>query len=457
MLRKSYDHTVIGLNYISLIHSIISMKLNHSVLIIGDHVQKNTNNWFLNIGELEKQILQNLGRRFDIAPLVNLDQYLSKKNTLLVMDDVLLELSDSPYINIKEMARKFPDCFSHVFKESLKNVSQPQFDSKFYELIETITENSFENYAQKLTKKNFEISDPLIAEVFQAFLDYLEQDTLATKQLHYVLQVIYQTVFSSGRDDLESKYLLISLLSSRYQIDHDKFLSELLYEFRKLGGDIKATAIQDWGIENDQLNYLLLNSIDGLTKTKDCFFFIQGSQLSRFETKSTQRRFFSIQVNCLLDHPYVEFYQDKRIIFSHKKRMGSDFPYWEVSFDGLGNLSATYSYADNQGTKASFYYHHALEDIYQSLREILPGISKEMWLPQVKVKNGQNIWVEYYPNQKSRLHPDHDFKVKNLYLMDRDKSITGLEYCGVDRAKSLGLYNYILDIFSPSSASITHP
>ena len=139
---------------------------------------------------------------------------------------------------------------------------------------------------------------------------------------------------------------------------------------------------------------------------------------------------------------------NKRIIFTTEARMGSDFPYWEIFIDEDGKMVASYSYADYLGTKASFYYQHALEDIFTSLEAMLPGFEREPFFNTAKVTTGFDIWYEYPPEQKAMLHPHHNFALKDLYLISGNTKIQGISHCGPNRTKSLGFLSYMLDVFS---------
>ena len=128
--------------------------------------------------------------------------------------------------------------------------------------------------------------------------------------------------------------------------------------------------------------------------------------------------------------------------------MGSDFPFWQIYIDDENVLHSWYAYVVNLGTKPSFYYHHAAEDIYESIQTIVPYMTKSEWLSKINFKRGSDIWIEYSADQKEYLHPKHEFSINKLYVKDQKQAVDSLSYCGPDRAKSLGTFSYILDIFS---------
>ncbi len=447
MLRESYHCGIVGLNYISLLYALITLKSDKTTLIVNDPELFLANKWLLNIGYVERSTLIQIGQKYDIDCLVNIDNYLIEENTILYMNEKLVELSNSPFINIKEMARKFPDSFSHVYIEKLESCDPEEFDERFFELLEKISENAMEDYLNGELDQIFkDCQDFELNDVLESFLNFLDEDKLVTKQLHYVLQVMFQTVFSSAKGNLESKFLLTSLISPRFRIDYETLQEELMLEFRKLGGDLIQTNIKDWGITDHRLKYWLLNTVDGVIQVDESFYFGKISELQPFESEDLGTEFLSISLECYIDHDFIEIFRNKRICFSGEKRMGSDFPYWEVYINEDGMLNAVYTFANYLGTKASFYYHHAIEDVFQSLQIMLPGIDKADFIARSKLSRGSDIWFEYSPEQKALLHPHHKHDFSQFYHKVDTQVLKGIKLCGPKRSRSLGLFSYLLDI-----------
>ena len=139
--------------------------------------------------------------------------------------------------------------------------------------------------------------------------------------------------------------------------------------------------------------------------------------------------------------------KNKRIVFSREDRMGSDFPYWEVQVDNNGLLTAVYSFADSLGTKASFYYHHAIEDLYNSLETMLPGLSRADWVARAKLEQGSDQWYEYKPKLKPKLHPSTGENLSVLFDSSSNKKLENMYQYVSNYSKSLVLFSYLLDVF----------
>ena len=449
MLNKKYNKGIIGLNYVSLAYGLVACKQGNSALIIDDQKLSFSNNWYRNLGYLERSLLLYIGDKYDIEPLKNIDNYITDQNIVLCLNNKQIELVNSPYSNIKEVARKLPDSFSEVYKSKLREINAEDFDREFFNFLDSVCEKAYEK--QELGKlSELFLTEPgkNLSDVFTSFKQYLQLDSDISKQLHFILQVMYQTVFSSSKLEVESEFLLLSLLSPRYEIVEDKLKEDLLFEYRKTGGDIKSTNVKDWGIEDNQLKYILLNTIDGLIELDRGYFFSHLNHLVPFETQKAKTDFKSINLECVVDHKYVSLYKGKRFIFSTTERMGSDFPYWEFAIDTNGLLKGIYSYADYTGTKSSFYYHHAIDDIFNSLKTMLPGLVRADWVSRVKLFEGKDTWFEFSPDNKKLLVPKNKNDFKYIYDKETNASIKSLYQCGPARAKSLGFYSYLLDVFS---------
>jgi hypothetical protein len=241
---------------------------------------------------------------------------------------------------------------------------------------------------------------------------------------------------------------MLSLLAPRYVVDANKLEEDLLLVYRERGGDLRQTQIADWGVADSKLKYLLLAEVDGVVQVDQTHYFAQKTDALPFETKNGAEQFLAIGLKGNLNHDFVDIFKDKRILFSYEKRIGSDFPHWELKIDGNGNFSAIYAYADALGTKPSFYYTHALEDLFRSCESILPGLQRSDWIANTKLFMTEDIWFQYPPQAKKELSQFKPNNFKDLYDKESRVHIQKIYHCGPNRSKSLGLYSYLLDLFS---------
>jgi hypothetical protein len=449
VLQKSYNKAIIGFNYLSLAFSIISLKRDESVLLIDEPDIVFANKWFLNLGLLEVNLIKSIGETYEIAPLSNLDKYLTTKNTIINFDDTMIELSDSPYANVREFARKLPMTFNDVYQDFLLNIDPESFDKDLFLYLEKIVKGCLENFKNEKLSEAFNVfSGHELEQLVKKFTEYLASDELENKQVHFILQVLNQSIFSSSKSDFESQFLLLSSLSPRYEVNESALMNDLIFEFRKMGGDLKKCQIKDWGIAKNELDYLLLNSLDGVIKVSNTYIFGNFSDQYPFYSDQEKNKYLSIELSGFIDHKFLEQFKSKRIVFSQKERMGGDFPYWEVSINNSGKITGTYCYADYQGSKDTFYYTHCIEDLYNSLAELLPGLKRADFISSVKLTPGRDTWYNVENQKPNNLKPSNLKPLSRLYLNSNKKKIEGIELCSTLRSRSLGLYSYLLDLFT---------
>ena len=449
MLNKSYSSCIVGKNFLSLIHGIKELKGQKTCCLLDDESLFYADQWIHNLGRLEVLALKTIGDKYQIKQLTHIEDYLSPKSTILHLNHKVIEFGPSPYFNIKELGRKLPDALGAFFRDELKNINPEEFDLVFLNMLETYNQNLWE-------KKNYKNAASYLSSlkenetknVYLEFINFIRSSTHVSKQLHYVLQMMFQIVFSAGQNSLETQYLLSSVLAPRYELKYKKLEQDLSDEFIKLNGAIRKTSIKDFGVTEDGLQFLLLSSIDGVVKVNKTFFYGQMNETSYpFSSHKHGTRFLSIKLESSIEHELVHHFVGKRIVFSHEKRMGSDFPFWEIDLTREGKMTGVFAYADYQGTKASFYYHHALEDLYESLDVIFPGIDRSDWFATTKLSVSSDIWLEVDQFFKKQYHPDSNHDLDKFYGQLDGKKILQFANCGPERSKSLGLYGQLVDIF----------
>lgn len=444
MLKDYYQTVVVGKSYISLIFAIIKSKKN-DVLLIDEPDVSLGNKWYLNLGILEKLFLINVGNVYSIKSLQDFDEYVSPINTFICLNEKFIELGQSPFSNIRELSRKLPELFTNDFFETFNQIDEQLFNLEFFEYFQELAKQSLLTQNIDLDLFNIHESNHL-KSIFENF-HYIINETqdLMTKQLHFVLQVLYQTVFSNAKNTLETTYLLSALLSPRFNVNEKKLNDDLSFELRKFGGDIKFTKIQNWEIYKNQLKYILLDSFEGIIRLDDLYLFGTLANKFPFKRNSKQTLFQAIDLQVPIYHGFLANYKNKRIIFSKAQRLGTNSPHWEVFIDENSILHGTYSYADFEGTRPSFHFKRAANDIFNSLEELFPGLDYQDWIRQVQYAPSKDLWVEYLSNKKSV----GNFAKKSDELLthkDSGRKIKRLHYWGPVKARSMGIYSYLVDL-----------
>lgn len=442
MLKAKYDDVIVGKNYLSLIYALIRLKtkqVNNSLLIDDQNVKMGVG-WCNNIGKIEKAIFENIGVTYGISCLKNISNHIRPINTIIFLNEKMIEFGPSPYANIREMARKLPDIFDKQYLAEFNKLDPEIFDDICFDF--------FDKMAKLSVSKNklndfFHTEEVNLNKILNEFINYIEGQELVKKQLHFVLQVLHQTFFTNSINNIEAKYLLISILSPRYVIEEREFLDELIFTYNSFGGQLNEATVSDWQIYNGESNYITLDSVDGVINFDTLYYFGRVSDKTPFTRPGLDVQFNSIVLSCSLHHDFINFFKNKRILISQNDRLGTDFPHWEVEISEQGVLKATYSYANYEGTKPSFYYKKVSEDVFRSLSQLLPGIKLDDWSSQIEFSAGTDYWVESL-RHKTGKSSDYIHQDDGLYV--NKKKIKNLVYCGPNRTRTLGLYSYTLDL-----------
>jgi len=449
VLKDRYYDVFIGKSYISFIYGILRLKkYQKDALIIDDSKVVLGNQCFVNIGYLEKMLFKKIGEDYKIFPLSNIKKYISPVNTIIFLNEKMLEFGISPFGNIKEVARKLPQCFSKNILKELNEIGPEGFDKICFEFFDSVIEKTLNSYAAKKIKFDFKPSEQTVDKLYAEFLSYLNDKQMDSKQLHFVLQVLFQTVFSNAKSNTESSYLLTSILSPRYKINDKLLADDLAFIFKDLGGVYQDANVDEWEIFKNQLEYIKLNSLDGIVGFDNLFYYGKLSSSVPFVCSETDFQYNSVHLKCPIEHKFMDFYKNKRLLFSKLDRLGTDIPHWEVFIDSDGVFQAIYSYADNLGTKPEFFHKTVADDVFKSLSEVLPGLDKADWSGQMEFSRGSDSWIEYHIKDKEILIPKKVAENSHLYNRDNGVKVTKLDYCGPSRSKSMGLFSYTLDLMS---------
>jgi len=446
-LSNSYNSVIVGKSYISIAFAILQKnKFGIENLVLDDESFQLGDKWNTNIGEIEKKTLQKLGTSYNIEPLCRIDEFVEQNNTLIFLNEKMIELGSSAFSNIKELARKLPQCFSNEFIEGLEQIVPENFDAQVDSFFNKVATDAVEE--KQLDEKKIFLGDSEPLEsVFVRFLKYLESDKLVTSQLQYILQALFQTLLSNVLSQAESRYLLASILSPRYRVDTKRLQEELMFSYKSLGGRSKRAKVQRFELYKNKLDYILLDSFEGAIKTDEVYLFGHFEKGAPFECSIDSTLYKSINISCPIEHKFAQRFIGKRIIFSSAARMGTDFPHWEVVIDGKSIAKALYVYANYEGAKPSFFYKKASEDLFNSLNSIFPGLNRTDWESQIQFEEGTDVWLENI-DAKSESKRQKLYSELGAQCYQNGGAVKKLIYCGPLRSRFLGLFGYLLNIFN---------
>lgn len=449
MLNSFYDEIIYGKNYLSLSYALARLQKKKSVLLIDDKKAFIGNNWCEHLGLVEVHFLQLLGVEYNIHALKNIHDFLSPYTMALSLDENIIELGRSSLDHLNELARKLPECFSSDFIHKIASLDREYMDELITNDLKKISKDFFENK----NETDFKYASPEISNLCENFLRTLdERSTVKLKELYLSMQMIFQTYFSNKVNTLEAKYLLSRLLSPLFKIDTKKLCEALTFELRELGGSLKETSIKEWEFYQRELSSVLLNSYEGIIATKSLKLFTGLDHHFPFDVKEKNTRFYSLKMKGKVQHSFMKFYKNQRIIFTSKNSLGTDFPYAEVTFTDDG-IEGIFAFADYPGTKASFHLKRAREYVYERLEKILPGLSQDEWFHNMELTSGGDVWSEDISRKNApSLKSVSEVKRNSLFLKETGEEIKFIDYFGPLKVQTLGILGYLVEIKKAISA-----
>src|SRR5688500_10123284 len=109
MLKNRYQEILVGLNLMSLVRGLISLRRNRSTLLIDDKRFQAESYPGSYISELEILSFLRLGKTYDVPELLDLRNFLSPASIEFITSEVRLKTSGRPFENLRELLRKYPE------------------------------------------------------------------------------------------------------------------------------------------------------------------------------------------------------------------------------------------------------------------------------------------------------------------------------------------------------------
>ena len=253
MINKKIDSVILGNNLLSYIMAIKNIKNERSCIVLDDIKMKFGSLYIEAISDFEKNMLELLGRTLNIDSLKEISNYLSERHITFVIDNTMIRLGRSPYRNLVELARKFPNLFFNQDNNGtdLLNLLQDnklseEFDFRFNQFLKATSKMTMEDgfkLNQLLT-----ICPKIIKDLFEGCLRFFNNKGNLNQQLEkywehktlfYMARGYYQNKLGLKMSQEEVFHLFLSMLSPLYDINHELLINDLKNYFLNLGGQFK--------------------------------------------------------------------------------------------------------------------------------------------------------------------------------------------------------------------------
>ena len=275
MLEKNIDMALIGNNYLSYLLSFDLLSKNQKVLILDDERMKYGGLFGRQISELERVFLKTWGEDNHLEPFINIDRFVNSQEIHFSVDSIQVSLGKSPYENLLELSRKFPDffikddgefalSFSDEFGSEL-NTSSLSFCYRMgrnacrFSNLQSLSIDTFLNHCPNSIKELYSLFQKNVQRMLNEEHEYWDY-----KSFLYGSKSFYQSRMSIASSDIEIFHLFHCLISPSYIINEEKIIEEILPIFEQRGGQLKRTHVREWKFYKHSPWSLELASFEGI-------------------------------------------------------------------------------------------------------------------------------------------------------------------------------------------------
>lgn len=436
MLKNRYQEILVGMGLLSLVRGLISLKRNRSTLLIDDSRFSADNYHYHYVSEMEIQALLRLGKKYDIPELQELRQFLQPASLEFVTNDQRLRLGDSPFENLREVLRKFPELLDATDLDLPYAEGPEAFNQYFIEELRRY-EVACHEFSQRPKAMRFELQGPKWLKTFYARLaehinrEYVHSKDLKYSSLIHLLGLSAEDKMKTHLPPEEIPFYFFRLLSPLYRLQ-DFFLStQLKRRLQLLGGDHKESSVQFWQLHERKFENLLLASFEGVISGDRVLFFSHIPEDVPFKLKSAypvfRKGFLAPVKKAMTPIPPTEL-----IFMTHTESLGSDCPY-RVLAQGPGFAFYHWPYPELPGSKAAF-YQKDMGQRFQSDSDLLP-----FEMVSVETRALQSVSMDLRELKDHRKSEAPVLSRLSLEIVVQDRPVRGFEYWGPFRYRSLGL------------------
>lgn len=436
MLKNRYQEILVGMGLMSLVRGLISLKRNRSTLLIDDPRFMADSYHLHYLSEMEVQSLVRLGRNYEVPELLDIKQFLLPAGIELVSNEIRLRLGQSPFENLREVLRKFPELIDETDLDMPFKDSPESFNTYFIEELRRYEAAVYES-SKRPRGPRFELQGPKwMKTIYARFAELVNREYSVSKELKY--SALIHLLGLSSEEKLktylppeEIPFYFFRLLSPIYRLQDFFLTTQLKRRLLLLGGDYKESSVQFWQFHDYKFENLLLASFEGVISGDRVLFFAHLPEDVPFRVKTKFPIFRKNQMTPSKRNsspiPPTEL-----SFITHTDLLGSEAPYRVLA---RGNSVSYYHwpYLELPGSKPEFYESDVRESFHKD--------SSDLPFEEV-MSDSRGIQSVTMDMRELRDYRKSEAPVLNrlpLEIAEKDKTIRGFEYWGPFRYRSLGL------------------
>ncbi len=314
---------LLGKNLNSFLLSLALFERNKKVILVDTKSEHNSTS---PLYEFEKVILKTWGIDCNVPTLLDLEGYLKPGPYRLIFDGVHLSLGNFPAQNYNEILRKYPSLLS---SEPLKNEkSREKFDRIFLDFCETFGMRLFRYIDQE--SFSFEaIWKILPIEIKEIFNDFKKNSR--KEEFKFPLcffQGIYHRQFTFEKDDFSLLFVLLYLLSPRFDLNLKELEADFSKLFKNKGGEFLVESDIEFESKGSEIRQL---SVKGSKPHLMEKLFLTSGEFQEFSLVPTlSDSYTSLKFHI---HFKKEMPSGQEFFISDSNRLGGNYPLTRIKLE----------------------------------------------------------------------------------------------------------------------------
>jgi len=434
--------TLLGKNYLSFLMSFGFLEKTKDVVILDE--KNNSFPFSEPLLDLEKNILHTWGKDLNYRPLERIERYLKPIPVSIIVEGVQVNLGQSPWKNLRELLRKFPQVFGQGAAISFFRHKESNFNETYFNYTARLGEIIFRfKNTPNLNFLTFLENCPVeIKGLFEKFKEGVSNDEL----FRFLCQAFYQRKIGRSTSDIELFHVFLCLLSPQNEIDQKSFEEDLEKAYRENGGMLKQNSIKDIDFKGRKVWRINFDDEDTLT-AKDVY--LSRGPISKYQFKiSTNRPLYTcVNVKWSFANLPIKYREAIKVILTDKNRMGAFGPYSELRLQN-NTLWAQVLVPFEIGSKVEFYK----KSITEILKNDLQNLWGQWWENPIEedMQMGDSLWPMVGRSSislgKVEFMLPKKLSVKGISKTKKIFGLKNLHYIGNFGGEALGLLSTLMEI-----------
>jgi hypothetical protein len=449
MLKNRYEAIFWGRTPWGLLHALLWRLKNRDVLVIDDQKLSTASGGHRWLTQLEVHCLQDLGAKFNVAPLASIDNFLRPATLKIQTPQFQWVTGSTVRENLREFLRKFSIFQTPTLMMALESET---LEDDFLKIQKAYIDWFRSPSVRHRAASHFNFTGaPWLAEFQRLFSQelmrpYQTPQDGALAQLVAAHSTVTCQVVKYAFNSEEATYLALRLLSPQWELDERWFERELSRELINLGAHIKRTRVQSWQLWHGKVEAALLDSYEGVVAHDRLLMYGLSATDSNLQCVFSSKVYRGLESFWQLDPTQsIEETRAELVCLTASRLMGTDIPMMLLEELPKG-VRLQVLVEERPGAKPEFYVNEALEIAKPLVTEALD------W-PEDRWKKSQrgaswDFWVEE-AFEKSQGNALLLHKKRQIDIIDRvDKqSLKGIQYWGPLMTERFGLLGYLTEVF----------